>query len=232
ASGATTSNPWSEVAYENSSLSRILKQAAPGDPWKLSELNDDNSIKFSYETNSANEVRHYGVTLTGGTPVLKYLNYYPSGQLYKNVTKNENWKAEDGKVNTIEEYKNKLGQIVLRRSFNRENGSLKNLDTYYVYDLFGNLSFVLPPKLSAQIPSSGIPSSELMNALAYRYRYDHRNRMIQKKIPGREAENMAYDLLDRLVAVGPVLSPFGDGTKGRLHTKYDKFNREVYTLWV
>src|SRR5690606_21245048 len=134
--------------------------------------------------------------------------------------------------NTIEEYKNKLGQIVLRRSFNRENGSLKNLDTYYVYDLFGNLSFVLPPKLSAQIPSSGIPSSELMNALAYRYRYDHRNRMIQKKIPGREAENMAYDLLDRLVAVGPVLSPFGDGTKGRLHTKYDKFNREVYTLWV
>src|SRR5690606_37380238 len=92
ASRATTSNPWSEVAYENSSLSRILKQAAPGDPWKLSEHNDDNSIKFSYETNSTNEVRHYGVTLTGGTPVLKYLNYYPSGQLYKNVTKNENWK--------------------------------------------------------------------------------------------------------------------------------------------
>lgn len=90
----------------------------------------------------------------------------------------------------------------------------------------------MPPKLSKQIPSNGIPSNLLINELAYQYKYDERNRMVMKRIPGKNWEILTYDVLDRVISIGPVLSPFGDGTQGNLHTKYDKFNRIAYTLWT
>ncbi len=40
-----------------------------------------------------------------------------------------------------------------------------------------------------------------------------------------------YDKLNQVIAVGPVLSPFGDQAEGWLRTKYDGFGRVVYTLW-
>src|SRR5699024_1916350 len=193
------------------------------------------AIYYSYETNTTNDIHHFGVELSGSSSSLKYYQKYPVGQLYKTVTKNENWKQTDGKLNTTEEYKNKIGQVVLRRVFIAKpgvgQGVLDALDTYYVYDVFGNLTFVLPPKLSKQIPTNGIPSPVQMDALAYQYKYDHRNRMIEKKIPGRKKENINYDLLDRVIATGPVHSPFGEGVEGRHITKYDQFDRVVYTMW-
>ncbi|MCB0453445.1 MAG: hypothetical protein KDC94_11295 [Aequorivita sp.] len=58
-----------------------------------------------------------------------------------------------------------------------------SLDTYYIYDVYGNLTFVLPPKLSEQILTNGNIPSTLMDELGYQYRYGHRNRAIMKKIP-------------------------------------------------
>src|SRR5690554_6522771 len=232
ANGPTTNNPWSETLFENSALNRVLKQAAPGDDWNI---NSENTIDFSYETNKTNEIHHYSVNTFGEDPILIYHQKYPVGQLYKTVTKTEHWRSNDNNLNTIVEYKNKLGQIILRRSFNENMEPIgageKVYDTYYIYDLYGNLTFVFPPKLSGQIPSNGIPSMELIDALAYQYQYDYRNRIRAKKIPGKKWEYMQYDSLDRLIATGPTLSPFGDSVEGWLHTKYDKVNRIAYAFW-
>jgi RHS repeat-associated protein len=229
-----TSNPWVEKTYEESFLNRVNEQAAPGNDWAMIE---DHTIKFLYETNSATEVHYYTVILDGsGNPTLHHNQKYPKGQLYKTVTKDENWEAADGHKGTVIEYIDKMGRVVLKRSYDVPIGGFKTdppmaLDTYYVYDDYGNLTFVLPPKLSAQIPANGYLSPTLMDALAYQYIYDHRNRVIEKKIPGKDWEFMVYDHLDRLTASGPALSPFGDQTEGWLHTKYDIHNRVAYTLW-
>lgn len=235
--GPTTSNPWSEKIFEDSPLNRVLEQAAPGDPW---DKILGHTVKFEYETNTANEVHHFSVGFNAsGKPILNYDQRYPLGQLYKTVTKDENWLPADGQKGTISEYKDKMGRLVLKRHYEVPIDGLLTeppiaLDTYYVYDAYGNLTFVLPPKLSAMIVSGGsliANHSHFLDHLGYQYQYDHRNRVIIKKIPGKTWEYMVYDALDRLTATGPALSPFGDQAEGWLHTKYDIHNRVAYTLW-
>ena len=97
-------------------------------------------------------------------------------------------------------------------------------DTYYVYDLYGNLTYVIPPLVTN-------PTAQL-DDLCYQYKYDSRNRMVEKKLPGKQWEFIVYDKIDRVVATGPALSPFGGTQTGYLITKYDALNRAVYTGWL
>ncbi|TEB41565.1 RHS repeat-associated core domain-containing protein, partial [Flavobacterium circumlabens] len=98
--------------------------------------------------------------------------------------------------------------------------------TYYVYDPYGNLTYVIPPKADAAI------SADVLNGLCYQYKYDYRNRLVEKKLPGKQWEFIVYDKLDRPVATGPANSPFKDDTAvGWLITKYDVFGRPIYTGW-
>src|SRR5690606_30962603 len=103
-------------------------------------------------------------------------------------------------------------------------------DTYYVYDIYGNLTYVIPPLLAAHYQGAGnLPTNwgDRMNDLGYVYRYDHRNRLVEKKLPGKGWEYMVYDKQDRLVATqDPNLR--NDGGLW-LFTKYDQFGRVVYT---
>jgi RHS repeat-associated protein len=61
--------------------------------------------------------------------------------------------------------------------------------------------------------------------------------LVEKKLPGKQWEFILYDKLDRVVATGPAYSPFVDlqsqtpAPIGWLITKYDCFNRPVYTGW-
>ncbi|RZL02451.1 MAG: hypothetical protein EOO89_29450 [Pedobacter sp.] len=54
---------------------------------------------------------------------------------------------------------------------------------------------------------------------------------MEKKIPGKRWEYMVYDKLDRPVATGPALNPYGNSENGWLVTKYDIFDRIAYTAW-
>lgn len=236
-----TQNPYSQTAFENSPLNRVLKQAAPGNEW---EMDSGKEIKMEYRTNNNGEVWHFMVN-NPSSPSLELSSSnngrYPAQQLYKTITKDENWESGNGSRGTVVEYKNKLGQVVLKRVYSTVTGRTNEpntnllLDTYYVYDDYGNLTFVLPPKLSMQIVSgSNLVGNhqQLLDELGYRYIYDYRNRLINKRLPGKQPELIAYDVLDRVVAVGPVPSPFMDSNQeGFIRTKYDHYNRVVYTLW-
>ncbi|OUS03338.1 hypothetical protein A9Q86_00020, partial [Flavobacteriales bacterium 33_180_T64] len=142
-------NAYSEKHFEASPLNRILEQGAPGDAWRLDPNSDtDHTIKFDYQLNtSVDEVDAFKVifpTLNTETPQLYYQGEFTPGELYKSITKDENW--EPGQIyprsHTTEEYKNSLGQVILKRTFIKDT----NHDTYYVYDDFGNLTYVLSPK--------------------------------------------------------------------------------------
>ncbi|GAA3626423.1 DUF6443 domain-containing protein [Flavivirga jejuensis] len=148
----TTINPYSEKHLEASPLGRVLEQAAPGADWALNKGSDaDHTIKFEYNTNlDEDHVRVFSVNTTFSDGIYKPTlvdngTTYKAGELYKTVTKDENWILWRSLTDhTIEEYKNKQGQVILKRTFINQ----KWHDTYYVYDDFGNLTFVLPPMIN------------------------------------------------------------------------------------
>ncbi|PWB20800.1 DUF6443 domain-containing protein [Flavobacterium sp. HTF] len=215
-----TLNPFSEKSFEVSPLNRIIKQASPGNNWKT-QSTSGHEIKFNYWTNTSEEVKQF---IAVSTDRLSDLGLYETsitqtttygvGQLYKTITKDENWLS--GLDKTTEEFKDKDGNLVLKRTYNNQDPH----DTYYVYDQYGNLCYVLPPL------ANGAFDDTTLNLLCYRYKYDYRNRLVEKKLPGKEWEYIIYDKLDR-----PIL--IQDSNLRLLNkwllTKYDALNRPVYT---
>jgi len=273
-----TSYPFSRKELEASPLSRVLKQAAPGNAW---HSGSGHEIKMDYQTNAANEVKLFSAS-TVWNPAsglyeisLANIGFYAANELYKTVTYDENTAASpiEADRSTVE-FKNKERQIVLKRTYDTQAPH----DTYYVYDIYGNLAYVIPPKaadlisgapaLQADITSTAVVASgqtlnltasnsirllpgfhaqagsvfnavidngtqAILNDLCYQYRYDYRNRLAEKKLPGKQWEFIVYDKLDRPVATGPANSPFPDSNAvGWVITKYDAFNRPVYTGWA
>ncbi|WP_026904617.1 RHS repeat domain-containing protein [Pedobacter glucosidilyticus] len=187
-----------------------------------------------YSSNAANEVRLYNaeaVTTVGETykRTLTGTGYYGANQLYKTISKDENWSPSQSfsQAGTVEEYKDKEGRVVLKRTFNEKNNSLETLSTYYVYDDLGNLSFVLPP--GANPDAMSVPSQTTLDNYCYQYRYDGRRRLVEKRIPGKGWEYMVYNKLDQLVARqdANMSSYFGNYTW--IFTKYDGLGRELMT---
>jgi hypothetical protein len=124
-------NPFSEKQFESSPLNRIMQQAAPGTDWGLavpSGSTTNHTIKMDYQTNTATEVKNYDATATWNAPAGKYLvtpsqstvnaGFYAAGQLYKTITKDENWGASPltPKAGTTEEFKDKEVSIPRTRT--------------------------------------------------------------------------------------------------------------------
>ncbi|WP_117885618.1 DUF6443 domain-containing protein [Aureibaculum luteum] len=232
---AANINPYSEKYLEASPLSRVLEQGAPGKDWLVNKISDtDHTIKFDYQSNTDSEVKMYTVSLVFAnntyTPILNLdtgvnNGNYQENQLYKTIIKDENWKTSDGLNRTTEEFKDKQGRVVLKRTYNAGVAH----DTYYVYDGFGNLTYVLPPKSEAHTAK---PNATELAELCYQYKYDNRNRLIEKKIPGKGDattwEYIVYNNLDQ-----PILTQ-DPNQKAKspdewLFTKYDAFGRVAYT---
>ncbi|MGS2764255.1 DUF6443 domain-containing protein [Sinomicrobium sp. M5D2P9] len=212
-------NAYSRKQFEASPLNRVEKQAAPGKDWKLG---NGHEIEFGYDTNTATEVRLFKVSFVNGDPEAPKLEavankHYGAGQLYKTITRDENHSGTT-KDHTTEEFKDKQGRVVLKRTYN--NGSQHN--TFYVYDDYGNLTYVIPPKVNI---SDGISTAEL-NELCYQYKYDGRNRLIEKKVPGKWWEYIVYNTLDQPVMTQDSILK---AQKKWLFTKYDAFGRVIYT---
>jgi RHS repeat-associated protein len=221
-----TTNPFSQKSLESSPLNRVLKQAAPGTSWAMG---GGHEIKLDYQTNTATEVRLFKATSTWSASSGLYdiafsdAGNYAANELYKTITYDENTAAIPSEsAGSAVEFKDKEGRVILKRTY--ESG-VKH-DTYYVYDQYGNLTYVIPPKADATIDASAL------NGLCYQYKYDSRNRLAEKKLPGKQWEFIVYDKLDRPVATGPAMSPFkNDSAVGWLITKYDVFGRPIYTGW-
>jgi RHS repeat-associated protein len=229
-----TLNPYNEKAFEPSPLNRVVEQAAPGADWAINKP-EKHTIRLDYQTNVAGEVKCFKTTATWDVTkalydiVITQTTTYDPNQLSKTITKDENWVSISGLGNTTEEFKDKKGQVILKRTYSKGGRYPVAHDTYYVYDSYGNLTFVLPPLAEGSI------SPTVLDKLCYQYKYDYRNRLVEKKLPGKQWEYIVYDQLDRPVATGPALFPFTRFSKrnhGWLVTKYDAFNRPVLTAWL
>ncbi len=201
--------PYQETVFDNSPLNRPVKQFGAGQAWNNSS--EPHATTLRYEINTTSDA----VTIwemNGNLPVAN--GTYAAGQLYKNITLDE-------EGNEIQEFKNKQEQVVLKRVQAPGN---QWADTYYIYDDYGNLRVVLPPQASAQASAS--PQADFLKNWAFQYQYDKYNRMIVKQVPGAEPVYMVYDKRDRL-----VLTQDGNQRLNNkwLFTKYDALNRPVIT---
>ncbi|WP_422080551.1 DUF6443 domain-containing protein [Ulvibacterium sp.] len=234
-------NPYSQKEFETSPLNRVLKQAAPGEDWKLIKNSDDHSIEFAYESNThdplntgdptKDNVSLFVVDLTGGLedPALADGGFYTAGELFKNVTRDENHTSVSNKLHTTEEFTDKQGRVVLKRTYanlSHLGGDTEGAhDTYYVYDDHGNLTYVLPPKMEASTASL-TDINTYMAELGYQYVYDHLNRLVEKQLPGKGREYIIYNKLDQ-----PVMTQDANlrANNQWLFTKYDAHGRVAYT---
>ena len=336
-------NVFSETLFETSPLNQTLEQGAPGQDWAIDSESDTNhTIKFDYLANVQDEVERFTVVFPTGSTELPqpfFNGYYNAGTLYKTITKDENWSPNQTHLNdhTTEEFKDKQGRVILKRNYNNNLAH----DAQYIYDDFGNLTYVLSPNGSDAIltenkykkpftqtlkgyqfldkdkygnpvvSSSGdatvslddinetltvsfninfasatellngnialldddvpdviigtvnelggtyivsvqdnflhisgsgaitqmtgnftvnlpsySPDPNVLNDLCYQYHYDYRNRLIEKKIPGKDWESIVYDKLDRPVLTQDALLKQNNEW---LFTKYDALGRVVYT---
>ncbi|KAA0129224.1 RHS repeat-associated core domain-containing protein [Chryseobacterium sp. SN22] len=219
------SNAYTEQKLEASPLARPLEIAHPGTEWAMGS---GHTQKIGYGLNkNADQVKKYSVTHSwqNATAVssLPAVSFYNEKVLAKTTATDE-----DGHQTV--EFKNGLGQTVLVR---KVISSAENADTYYVYNDYGHLVYVISPKASQMIATNGnTVTQQILNHLCYQYRYDHRGRLVEKKLPGKGSEFMVYDKQDRLVlSQDAVLRTTTNSfnAKGWMFTKYDQFGRVVYT---
>ena len=200
--------PFVETLFEQSALDRVMGAKQPGETYA------SHPSANTYTVNSSSDnVRIYTVKDDGNLHATG--SCYASGRLYKTTTADE-----DGK--SVITYTDKLGRTVME---NRAGNK-----TYYVYDKFDRLRFVLPHISSTKLNNGEYPlSNPTLRAAAYCYKYDSRGNMIYKRLPGCEPQYMVYDQLGQL-----VLSQDGNQRVSDKWTlfAYDSIGRNLYTAEI
>ena len=179
--------PFSTIDFEESQLSRPLSEMGPGVNWQTA----DKGVDYQYSANTASgemSCWHFIVSGTRNNHSLVRVGSYGANQLQ--VTKMID---EDG--NSTLTFTDSEGRNILTRQV---TGS-EYADTYYVYDDYGNLCYVLSPEGSAAWNRN--EKVLATDELGYQYRYDERNRCIAKKLPGASWIYYIYDTNDHLIFV-------------------------------
>lgn len=172
------SNPFRSITYDV--LGRELYSLGVGDKWhsanKYSSIQRFTNVKSGvakltvkqYRANKNNDIVENGVWETGSLSAEQTMD-------------------EDNKGMIV--FTDFHGQKILERRF---SGTDKYNDTYFVYNDYGLLSYVLTPMFQKE---------KSLGKYAYKYLYDTQNRLISKCLPGCEPIRYWYDDEDRLVFV-------------------------------
>jgi len=205
-----TGNNFTLTQYEPSPLNRVTSVTDPV----------GGMTSYTYDTNAANDVIIWSVDAASNNCVKN--GTYAAGTLFLTQT-------SDPVGNIVKEYKDKQERVILKIA-----GT--NVRTYYVYDDFGLLRYVLSPKASENMtgatPTTYASYDPIITGLCYYYQYDARKRMVIKQLPGAAAVWMVYDARDRLVLVQDGKTRAENAGKW-LYTKYENnLNRPVETGWL
>ena len=209
--------PYSESVYEPSPQGRLLRNYGPGSSWRDADKAVRTSL-LSNVTSASQPSYHRGFDLlwSGHTLTLTRKSSATAAASYL-IEKTED---EDGRVRL--DFKSIHGDTVLSRMIGPDG--LWH-DTHFLYDSFGRLAAVLPPKLTAELESASKTSwsENEISALAYLYRYDSRGNCIAKLLPGGGWTYYIYDKGDRLILSQDVIQRSRNEWTFRLS---DLFGRE------
>ena len=203
--------------YEASPKDRLLRKYGPGKAWR----DADKAVRMSLMSNgttSSLPTYHRGFSISwSGTAMSLVRN---SGPTAAGTLLIEQTMDEDGRARY--DFRNMHGEIVLTR-MTGDNGSWN--DTHFIYDGFGRLAAVLPPKQTSLLESDAATAwtESSLSQLTYLYRYDNRGNCIAKHLPGGGWIYYIYDKGDRLVLSQDVIQRSQNQWTFRLE---DLFGRE------
>ncbi|GGH16502.1 hypothetical protein FAZ19_05730 [Sphingobacterium alkalisoli] len=223
---STNSHPYSTTVYDLSPQARVKEQGTPGAQWQPlsgSIPGSGHTVKFEGMVNGAGIPRYIVSLDPSNTPSLVKNGDYGHHQLVIDIVKDQNWSTGDGKIGTTEKFTDKSGRVILERAFTQTGTTLVTLSTYYVYDDWGRLTFILPPGTD---PDTSTPDANKIGTFGYSYQYDNYGRKVEVKQPGKGVEYFVYNKRHQLVA--------SQGANQRnLHqwkvNKYDAHGRVIST---
>ncbi len=202
--------PYAEMSFETSPLQRVLKTGGIGDGFQLNQ----HYKTMSYRNNT---------TGLHGDNVQKWVLNSGNATSTATYADNELTVTEVVDENNVHAsvYKDKFGRLILKRQDAPTSGYY---DTYYVYDNIGNIVYIVPPKAIAKM--GGTFNASSTPELIYQFWYDHKNRIVQKKVPGAKEVYIVYDPLDRVVLTQDGAMRSSSGTAWA-YIKYDNANRVI-----
>lgn len=152
--------PYSKIEYEQSALSRSTSNSGSGQDWQGHDTRK--SYLLCKRTNPFLSCKRYKVNEMSGAPVCE--GYFPDGSIQVTMTI-----SPDNDTSLVFTDSRGLGIL------SRQICDGQSLDTYSVYDEFGDLRFVLQPMYQQD--------SSLVH-YSFEYRYDSMDRLTYYRIPG------------------------------------------------
>ena len=203
-------SPYKEIGYEASPLERVLSETGAGAAWhSAGKKKCSDYLVNDASVNGLLSARHYAISsdysITQGSP-----SVYAAGELLVSLSVGED---NDSTLT----FTDKQQHTVLVRQRNKGVSH----DTYYVYNDYGLLCYVLPSQLDGRIDATSL------GGYAYSYKYDDRDRCIEKKLPGCEPVFLVYDRADRLALEQNGVQK---GKKRWTVYKYDVLGRLLYSF--
>lgn len=177
--------PYTESFYEQSPIEWKSEEYRPGAAWHQA------GKKLSFRRFLCGNASQEGGILSH--PVVFDDTGYLSDPFMEWMT--EESVDEDG-LRTLT-LKDREGRVCAVRRISQG----ENLTTYYTYDDFGNLRFVLPPESTAhfEYEMELYPTDDVMLRYGYEYRYDNRHNCIYKRLPGCDPVYYVYDKAGRCI---------------------------------
>ena len=198
------SRPLKNNVYESSPLERLLSSTEYGVGFETAGVNMEQQV------NIANQVRRWEIF--NGLP--RSTAFYPAGSLSISISRD----ASQFMTRTFSDW---LGRKVLTQV---QTGPSTWEDTYYVYNDYNQLLFVIPPAAAGDLN----PTQAVADLWHFRYEYDDFGRLVSSKAPGAHPVFTIYDRWDR-----PVLTQDGvqraRSPQEWSFVKYDVHNRPIIT---
>ncbi|SHN30267.1 RHS repeat-associated core domain-containing protein [Mucilaginibacter sp. OK098] len=181
---ATDGIPYNQQVFENSPLQRLLSTGMVGTGFQPG-VGGNHWKTVSYRPN----------TSADGNILIWGLNGTYTGSSYTaNSLSVTDGKDEDGVETFV--FTDLEGHTILKRQIH----SGGNLDTYYIYNAAGMVSYVIPPKAVALLVTNNynLATAPLMN-IVFHYTYDARARVISRTVPAQGVMYIVYDNWNRPV---------------------------------
>lgn len=199
--------PYSSTIYESSPLEKPRAFVQEG------SIYQPHPTTMKYETNIENDVISWRTASNG----VVRCGYYPKGTLFMTTT------IDDGKKKV--EYKDFQGRLILQKQGNDTLWA----STYYVYDDYSRLSYVLPPNTLQLLTNNMLYTEDnpAISQFAYIYHYNSHDLPVSKKLPGCAPVLMIYDKSDKM-----ILSQDGNQRARGNYWTYNAYDNSCRLLYL
>jgi RHS repeat-associated protein len=224
---ANDTKPYAMSLYEDSPLGRIKEQGGIGNAFQPGTTTRTTKYIYGFNTGATTQTEGVRIFNSDGSSS----GFYAANKLHR-------IESTDPQGNKEIIFQDMNGQVICKKTQldkTQEGVMVNYIQTYYYYNDLGQLRFIIQPKgVTALTNASWVITQALRDEHFFVYDYDHRGRVVEKKVPGAGVpgptspgvgrEYIVYDQLNR-----PVLTQDANlrASNKWMFTKYDSKGRPI-----